>query len=210
MHHSKVSDKAAGGICDGKDFVELWNAGPDSVDLSNFTLADSKGWNDADAFTFPGGIVIAPAARLLGCKDVHGGDFVFAFGIGDGDTVSLYAPDKTVHHTVTMTQGMSGTEDWVWQLQPGGQWKYMAFEVLGSTVVISKVADKGSDGICDGKDFIEIWNAGNSDFDLWNLTLSDDKGPEVLAHAQRHTCIYRTVKLLESKSRSSCPHESVA
>jgi hypothetical protein len=175
---SKVSDKGAGGICDGKDFVELWNAGPDSVDLSNFTLADSKDWNDADAFTFPGGIVIAPAARLLGCKDVHGGDFVFAFGIGDGDTVSLYAPDKTVHHTVTMTQGMSGTEDWVWQLQPGGQWKYMAFEVLGSTVVISKVADKGSDGICDGKDFIEIWNAGNSDFDLWNLTLSDDKGPE--------------------------------
>ena len=183
---SKVADKGSGDICGGADFVEIWNPSDKWVDLGqlNLTLCDNKGPEDASAFHFRKGSVIGPAGFLLGCKGDNGGDFSFEFGIGDDDTISLGVMDVewVVVGTFTLTDG--GSAGWVWQLDADEKWVYKPLGALGSMVILSKVADKGSGDICGGADFVEIWNPSDGWVDIWNVTLSDDKGPEVRALLQ--------------------------
>lgn len=79
--------------------------------------------------------------------------------------------------TFTLTDG--GRPGLVWQLGANERWFYRPLSALGSMVILSKVADKGNGEICGGADFVEIFNPSEEWLDIWNLTLSDDKGPEV-------------------------------
>jgi hypothetical protein len=52
--------------------------------------------------------------------------------------------------------------------------------VLGTVqaeVVISEVADKGTTGMCDGNDWVELYNGGNTAVAIAGYVLYDDKGP---------------------------------
>ena len=67
------------------DFVELVNTGAEAVDLSGWVLKDST---DNNSYTFPSGSSIAGGA-ILG---LSGENVEFAFGLGNGDAVRLFAP----------------------------------------------------------------------------------------------------------------------
>ena len=43
-------------------------------------------------------------------------------------------------------------------------------------IVINEVATKGSTGICDNEDWVELWNPGNLPVNLEDFILHDDKG----------------------------------
>ena len=82
---NEVASNAAGGVCDGEDWVEIANVGSTTVpDLSVILLADDNGPGDKDARALPAQ-PLAPGAFLLLCRDVD-----FDFGISDDDTVSLF------------------------------------------------------------------------------------------------------------------------
>ena len=43
-------------------------------------------------------------------------------------------------------------------------------------LVINEVASKGSKGVCEGSDWVELWNGGQDTYDLTGCVLHDDKG----------------------------------
>jgi hypothetical protein len=128
--YSKVADKGSSGICEGEDFVELWNAASYPVDLTNMSLSDDKGPGDEDAFRFPEGSVIPAEGFMLGCKEASGGNFTFNFGLGNSDTLSLYNADLGLLDTKSL-EGSTSTEGWLWQRVVGGNWTYAPNPILG-------------------------------------------------------------------------------
>lgn len=50
---NEVSDKGSLGACDGEDWIELYNAGTEQVDLRGYVLHDDNGPDGAEAFVFP-------------------------------------------------------------------------------------------------------------------------------------------------------------
>jgi len=87
---NEVADKGSTGVCDGEDWVELFNSGSETVSLAGFVLHDDKGPQDSKAFTFPNSASIAAQGYLtLCCKSASG----FQFKIGGDDTVTLLDAD---------------------------------------------------------------------------------------------------------------------
>jgi len=88
-------------ICDGNDWIELYNDGYDTLSLANYHLHDDKGLDDAESFQFPSDAVMNPEEYLLLCMEMRipvlEGDEnvpVFdpmspQFGIGGADTITL-------------------------------------------------------------------------------------------------------------------------
>lgn len=85
---SEVADKGSSGVCDGEDWLELFNSGSADVDLAGFVLHDDKGPEDEDAFTFVQAVVLTAGEYRLVCT---GGDSSTTpqFRIGGDDTVTL-------------------------------------------------------------------------------------------------------------------------
>ena len=107
MMISEVADKGTAlDVCNGEDWVELWNAGTTTVDLSDgsWVLYDSKGIDSEEAFRFPKKLnsnlfIVAPQAFLLLCCNADNGDDESAspqFKIGDGDVLSLATIDASL------------------------------------------------------------------------------------------------------------------
>jgi len=101
---TEVASKGTTGVCQGNDWIELYNAGTEAVDLSNgYVLCDDKGVNDPDAFRFKtfAGSSLEPQAYLVLCTKLSSTNIDNAelvkipdpsypqFGIGDTDTLSL-------------------------------------------------------------------------------------------------------------------------
>jgi CotH kinase protein/Lamin Tail Domain len=98
-----ISEIAAKGtaddVCNGSDWVELYNNGVDAVDVSGWILHDDKGPEDEEAFTFPydddddssSNATIAAGEFLVLCMEQEDDDFDSSpqFGIGDTDTITL-------------------------------------------------------------------------------------------------------------------------
>lgn len=85
---------------DSKDWVELYNASEEEIDISEWTLKDDK---DDHAFVFPEGTNIYPQSYLVVCNDSEMFDLInpgienktgdFDFGFGKDDVVRLYGQD---------------------------------------------------------------------------------------------------------------------
>lgn len=98
---NEIADKGTTGVCNGKDWVELYNAGLDPVDLfaENYVLHDDKGLDHEDLFVFPENTVLAAQDYLVLCTDqtleTEEGGIEMAdpmspqFGISGDDTISL-------------------------------------------------------------------------------------------------------------------------
>jgi hypothetical protein len=67
------------------DQIELYNNGPEDVDMTGWILADKRGKSSKDAYTIPQGTVLAADSFVVFEKSKH-----FAFGLGGDDAVMLY------------------------------------------------------------------------------------------------------------------------
>jgi hypothetical protein len=180
---NEVADSGAGSdSCDGEDYVELKNIGPDTVDPSGYMLTDEKGPTDGDAYKFPAeSASIDVGAILLLCKDAVGS---FAFGIGGSDTVTLYDAASVEVSTTGELLGFGSTSASYQRLSDGSGYLYAiptpgeenAFQA-DNKVVVNEVADKGAGSdVCNGEDYIELKNLGPNPAVLDNFVLSDDGG----------------------------------
>jgi len=107
---SEIAPKGSRGVCEGNDWIELYNAGNDdvegqatAVDLSDgYILYDDKGMDDPSTFTFSAFSspenVLAPGAYLVLCHKLTTQKSTELeipdpsspqFGIGKGDTIIL-------------------------------------------------------------------------------------------------------------------------
>lgn len=68
------------------DWVELFNAGATTVDLSGYVFRDN---NNAAGYVLPSGTTIAANGYLV-LEEAQ-----FGFGLGGGDAARLFAPDGT-------------------------------------------------------------------------------------------------------------------
>ena len=85
--------------CNGAEYVEMANNGPNAVDLSGYLLYGSTGASGADAYRFDADAStteISPYSFFLLCRNVPGS---FQFEIGDTDTLSLEDADGTIVST---------------------------------------------------------------------------------------------------------------
>lgn len=101
---NEIESKDAG---DGADWIELTNIGIDTVDLTGMMITDSS---IDHLYTF-GAVSLEPGEFLVIIEydetDFPEGDF--DFGLGGGDTVTLYAADETVLDTYSWTEHASTT-----------------------------------------------------------------------------------------------------
>lgn len=66
---NEISDKGTSAVCNGNDWIELYNSGPDLINMADgYVLHDDKGVSDDNAFTFPPAIVLAGGYMLLCTK----------------------------------------------------------------------------------------------------------------------------------------------
>lgn len=84
----------------GEDRIELYNAGPQTLDLSGWILTDDDvaGYDpavDTEKLVFPPGTQLAPQQFLVVTKGMGPGQHPFGLSAG-GDQVSLLRPDRLV------------------------------------------------------------------------------------------------------------------
>jgi len=85
---SEVADKGSSGVCDGNDWLELYNPSAEPVELTGWQLHDDQGALHAETFTFADGALLESGGfYLLCCGDAGAGST--QFGIGSEDTISL-------------------------------------------------------------------------------------------------------------------------
>jgi len=98
---SEVADKGSAGVCNGNDWIELYNSDSDPVDLTGWILHDDNGPSDADAFTFTGNDNVLNAGDyLLLCNKLTNDLMSPQFGIGGDDTLTLLDANLAVASTV--------------------------------------------------------------------------------------------------------------
>ena len=68
---TEISDKGTSGVCNGKDWIELYNPGDVSVDLGAdlYVLHDDRGLDNEETFAFPPGSVIDAKDYMLLCTE---------------------------------------------------------------------------------------------------------------------------------------------
>lgn len=71
------------------DWIELYNAGTTTVDLSGYILSDSKGLSSSEAYTIPSGTTIAPGKFL-----VFESTTTFQFGLSKSGDAAVLANAK--------------------------------------------------------------------------------------------------------------------
>ena len=125
---NEVAYRGSAGTCGGEDWIELWNAGNFSVDLTNFTLHDDKGPDDDDAKVFGAAeLVLTPGEFVVLCRD---GDRGFSFGIGSDDSVTLLNTNGTVSSTSGMMSG-AGSDDQTYARKPDFDFAYTSSPTPG-------------------------------------------------------------------------------
>jgi hypothetical protein len=143
-----INEVAARGV--PADWIEIVNRSGDAVDLSGWTVTDD---DPEHVHAFESGQMLGAGAYLLLLKEDAGG---FTFGLGDMDSVVLYAPDGAVVDTTTWEDGQS-PQDTSWGRMPNGSCDFMTLETPtpGGVNASNAPQDCGNDAIelgevCDG------------------------------------------------------------
>ncbi|MFZ5891255.1 MAG: lamin tail domain-containing protein [Myxococcota bacterium] len=82
----KINEVESSGGTPG-DWIELYNAGVSSIDMSGWTVRDN---DDTHAYTIPAGTLLAPASYYVVEEAALG------FGLGSGDSARIYDPQGTL------------------------------------------------------------------------------------------------------------------
>ena len=133
---NKGSETVCGGVAGdaGDDWIEIWNYGTSTVSLTGFMLTDDKGPSDSDAFTFGASASLAANTYMVLCKD---GADSFVFGIGGGDTVTLYDTNSNVLGTTSALPeaaceaAADCNPDDVYAMDDTGAWDYTSSPTPG-------------------------------------------------------------------------------
>jgi hypothetical protein len=149
------------------DWIELYNAGSEAVDLSGFYIRDD---NNSRTDRLPAGSVI-PAGGYLVLDEEN----QFAFGLGAADQARLFAPDGTTvidqyswpaHAATTYARCPDGSSNWATAtLSTKG-----AANDCSVRVVINEVESSGDDA----GDWIELYNPSLTTVDVGGFVLSDN------------------------------------
>ena len=177
-------DSAVEGLCinevcsSGTDWVELYNASKESIDLSGYFLQDSKGAEEE--YIFPQGTTIAAGEFLALEKDAD-----FPFGIsGDGDEIVLLDAEGAVVDRITVPALEDG-QTYARGTDGGETWEVKANGTKGASNSSEPIVPGESDlalyinEVCSsGTDWIELYNASGKGIELGGFHLQDDKGAE--------------------------------
>ena len=132
------------------DWIEIVNRSGEAVDLTGWTVTDD---DPEHVHAFDSGQVLGAGAYLLLLKEDAGG---FTFGLGDADSVMLYAPDGTVVDSTTWEDGQA-PKDTSWGRMPNGSGDFMTLETPtpGGVNASNNPQECGNDAIelgevCDG------------------------------------------------------------
>jgi len=136
---NEIADKGSASVCAGEDWVELFNPGSSSFNLSGFTLHDDKGTSDSNAFHFlPSSSVtiIGPDSYVLLCTRSESVSVSPKFKIGGSDTITLRNPDGDVVSTSGELPGL-GASGLAWA-NASGIFRYTATPTPGTVNVFSE------------------------------------------------------------------------
>ena len=157
------------------DFVELINTGAETVDLSGWVLKDNT---ENNSYTFPSGSSIA-AGAILG---LSGEDVDFAFGLGNGDAVRLFAPGAVLIDSHTYPAHPPAGQSWGRCPDGTGAIVVTAAATKGApnTCAVPPTAVKINEFSSNSPDFIELINTGTGPVDLTGWVLKDNIGEQLL------------------------------
>lgn len=181
-------DSTVDGLCinevcsSGTDWVELYNASEEAIDLSGFFLQDSKG--SEEEYIFPEGTTIAAGGFLALEKDT---DFLFGIS-GDGDVIVLLDASgaevdrvsvPTLEDGQTYARSTDGGETWEVKENGTKGVSNSADPVVPEESDLNLYINEVMSAPFEGEyDFIEIYNAGEAEVDLGGCILQDDKGTD--------------------------------
>ncbi|HIW98027.1 MAG TPA: lamin tail domain-containing protein [Candidatus Tidjanibacter gallistercoris] len=173
---------------DDADFIELYNGGEQDADVGGFVLQDDKG--AAEEFVIPEGTVI-PAGGFLVYEQVSpGAGESFTFGLSSkGDRVTLLDASRSVADEVeTPDFGNTKGASYARTVDGGGEWRIAAVPTKGTSnaggaevslkgvLFINEVYTYADGSREDDLDFIELYNAGESEIALAGLKLWESGG----------------------------------
>ena len=168
------------------DWIELYNAGTQEVDLGGYFLTDDLA--EPEQWTFPAGTVLEAGGFLLVWADGEEQGLHTNFKLGKGgEAVGLYDPQGEALDEVTFGEQ---TADVSYGRYPDGT---ASFELMGTptpgaanvsdgpapVVVVNEVMADNESTITDPDlgeyvDWIELYNAGTQEVDLGGCFLTDD------------------------------------
>lgn len=180
---------------DDLDFIELYNAGSNTIDLSGLKMWESGG--QEEAWTFPEGKKIAAGERLvIECdKEGYYNDPTNypAWGLSKGPDEYIVLADANLNiidevHCPSLKQYESygrlsdGSDQWVIFAQysqgtaNGGEQRQPVTNTLGLCIneVFTNNQDVQTQPWDDTKDFIELYNSSDNAIDLSGFSLMDD------------------------------------
>lgn len=173
----KINEVESNG--DATDWVEFYNTGSESVDLSGYGFKDN---DDTRTFTIADGTTLAPGAFLV-IEDPE-----FDFGLGGGDAARLFAPD-----------GVTVLDEYVWESHAATTWGRCP-DGTGAFFTTSE-STKGAANLCDpivadvrinevessgGEpgDWVELYNFGSTPIDLSGYGFKDDNDSRTFTIAE--------------------------
>ncbi len=170
---NEVESSDAGG---GLDWVEFYNAGAETADLSGYRFQDNDPGHDF--YVFADGFTLEPGEFFV----VHGDtETEFPHGIGSSDSAILYAPDGltvvdsyswTSHAATTYGRCPDGTGEFATTTAPTKG----AANNCAPAIVINEIESSDAAG---GADWVELANAGSGAVNLSGWSLKDDGDDDV-------------------------------
>lgn len=152
------------------DWIEFVNPSGAAVDLSGYIVKDD---GEDESYTFPEGSVVEPGGYLV-LEETSD----FAFGLGKGDQVRLFAPgavlvDETswsAHAAVTWgSREVEGTVEWAETSEPtkGAANVFAAETPAGGSIAINEIDSQPAD-------WVEFVNAGDAPLDISGYEIRDN------------------------------------
>jgi hypothetical protein len=111
------------------DWVEFYNAGNSSIDISGWKFSDNQPIDPTHVYTFPANTVVAAGGYIVRVRnDVNTQPDEFAFGLGDTDSVLLFdaTQDPMTATPVDSTTWPAGDADTSWGRLPNGTGMFQA------------------------------------------------------------------------------------
>jgi hypothetical protein len=106
----EVADSGVPSFCDGADYVELKNIGPNTVDPSGYMLTNNDGLTAGDAFRFPAeSDNIDVGEFLVLCKDVASQVASFLVSVARF-SLDWFTTKRSTMLFVTITVGLLHTQ----------------------------------------------------------------------------------------------------
>ena len=167
-----INEVSTGGVnnaCGGEAYVELHNLSPNPVTMEGYSLSSTE------TSTLSAELTVGALDYLLLCS---GTDFDISISAGSSVVLENGGTSTT---SGDIPSGISGTQ--TFQRKQGDGSYELSRPTPGAPnefgqVVISEVADKPVNQVCNGEDWVELHNISPDTADISGMLLHDDNGPD--------------------------------